>query len=779
MSTCAGIDLGSTTTKAVLVDESGHIVGQGITNSRSSYEVACAVALEEARLGAALNHIGSLFAEKHALEGVEKDLAARAFTEATRLALHRRQLAALRAEIEATLDRSEQKEYRGVLEPAVTRVLDEMDGEAAPLFAPGAGRRSDFFRDVAGEQFLSRAEKLSSQGVPFERLVGLYDRSVLAIETQLSMYEPASLLRSAWDELPNVAPAAMRPPPRDEWSSMTDIAAAFARLPDACVGTGYGRQTLPFDPAAVRSEILCHGRGAHHFFPGTRTVLDIGGQDTKAIQVDEGGVVTAFQMNDRCAAGCGRYLGYIADELGLGLHELGPLALQAKRMVRVNSTCTVFAGAELRDRLALGERREDILLGLHRAIVLRALSLLSRAGGVKDQFTFTGGVSKNPAVVKLLDDLVRESFGKELTINIHADSIYMGALGASLFALDDLRAGRKYPQPRFLEATTAAAGRPAPAKVKAKAPLLKMAAVQRHEEPVDEQPASFDLPVPGASGDSGLTAGVDVGASAVKVAIVESDGASGKVLVTVMQRIRRRAVIEVARAAFREACDHAGVNPTQLRYVASTGDGDGVPFRTGHFYSMTAHARGALLLVPDAAGTLDMGALHARAIRMDPRARVLGVRMTSQCASGTGQFLENVARYLGVPLEDVGALSKTATAPEQVSSVCAVLSETDVINLVSRGIPAADILMGIHQGIAGRLARLVGSAKIEGVIALTGGLALDAGLVTALSAEFSGEKRKVQVELRPVPLSQYAGAIGAALLGALRHRQLAERAKAG
>jgi benzoyl-CoA reductase subunit A len=450
VSTCAGIDLGSTTTKAVLVDEDGRIVGQGITNSRSSYEVACAVALEEARLGAALNRIGARFAEGHALEPAARDVAARAFHEATRLALHRRQLAALRAEIEATLERPEQAEHRAALEPAVAHVLDEMEREATPLFAPGAARRSDFFRDVAGEQFLSRAEKLSAEGVSFERMVGLYDRAVLAIETRLAMYEPASLLRSAWDELPLVAPPELSPPPRDEWTGLSDDAAAFARLPDACVGTGYGRQTLPFDPAAVRSEILCHGRGAHHFFRGTRTVLDIGGQDTKAIQVDEGGVVTGFQMNDRCAAGCGRYLGYIADELGLGLHELGPLALQARRTVRVNSTCTVFAGAELRDRLALGERREDILLGLHRAIVLRALSLLSRAGGVKSEFTFTGGVCKNPAVVKVLDELVRESFGADLVINIHPDSIYMGALGASLFALDDLRAGKVYPQPRFL-----------------------------------------------------------------------------------------------------------------------------------------------------------------------------------------------------------------------------------------------------------------------------------------------------------------------------------------
>jgi benzoyl-CoA reductase subunit A len=109
-------------------------------------------------------------------------------------------------------------------------------------------------------------------------------------------------------------------------------------------------------------------------------VLDIGGQDTKAIQVDPAGIVESFQMNDRCAAGCGRYLGYIADEMNMGLHELGPLAMQSTKSIRINSTCTVFAGAELRDRLALGDKREDILAGLHRAIILRAMSIISRVG---------------------------------------------------------------------------------------------------------------------------------------------------------------------------------------------------------------------------------------------------------------------------------------------------------------------------------------------------------------------------------------------------------------
>jgi benzoyl-CoA reductase subunit A len=168
-------------------------------------------------------------------------------------------------------------------------------------------------------------------------------------------------------------------------------------------------------------------------YPKTRTVLDIGGQDTKGIQIDDKGIVVNFQMNDRCAAGCGRYLGYIADEMNLGLHELGPMAMKATKTVRINSTCTVFAGAELRDRLALGEKREDIMSGLHRAIILRAMSIISRSGGITDEFTFTGGVAKNEAAVKQLRELVQENYG-DVQININPDSIYTGALGGAEFA---------------------------------------------------------------------------------------------------------------------------------------------------------------------------------------------------------------------------------------------------------------------------------------------------------------------------------------------------------
>jgi len=284
--------------------------------------------------------------------------------------------------------------------------------------------RSDFFRDAAGSAFMRLAEGVADpNGVTFDHLVGIYDKCIIRVEN-----EPLAL---AFPDHIGSALKRLKAPP--QLAAAVEAAVAVDLEPAATVGTGYGRARLPFPKEQIRSEILCHGLGAHAMFPASRTVLDIGGQDTKAIQVDDQGIVTGFQMNDRCAAGCGRYLGYIADEMNLGLHELGPLAEQSNRCVKINSTCTVFAGAELRELLSLGERREDILAGLHRAIILRAMSLLARSGGVSDQFTFTGGVAKNPAAVRAVRELVHENYG-ERTINISPDSIFTGAWGAALFA---------------------------------------------------------------------------------------------------------------------------------------------------------------------------------------------------------------------------------------------------------------------------------------------------------------------------------------------------------
>jgi len=271
-----------------------------------------------------------------------------------------------------------------------------------------------------------------------------------------------------------------------------------------------------------------------------------------------------------------------------------------------------------------------------------------------------------------------------------------------------------------------------------------------------------------------LTAGIDAGSSSIKVAILSSRAGEGGVLVAdATQRIRRRNVAEVVDAAWRTACATAGVGAGDFDYVASTGDSDAVEVHTGHFYSMTAHAKGALWIDPTARAALDIGALHARAIRFEPRGKVIGHRMTSQCASGSGQFVENIARYLGVPLEDVGELSRAATQPEQVSGICAVLAETDVINMVARGITTPDILKGIHVSIAGRLERLLRAIKAEGTVMLTGGLACDAGMLLALQEAVASSTKGAALTVRSDPHAPLAGAIGAALLGAWRYDQLA------
>jgi benzoyl-CoA reductase subunit D len=268
-----------------------------------------------------------------------------------------------------------------------------------------------------------------------------------------------------------------------------------------------------------------------------------------------------------------------------------------------------------------------------------------------------------------------------------------------------------------------------------------------------------------------LAAGIDLGAGAVKTALFDVSDGKTKWLARDVSRIRRRDPMVLARQGYENMLSELNIEPSQVDYVATTGDGESISYRTGHFYSMTTHARGAIYLQPGINAVIDAGALHGRAIATDERGKVLSYKMTSQCASGSGQFLENIARYLGVALEEVGALSKTADNPETVSSICAVLAETDVINMISRGITTANILKGIHIAMASRLVKLLKSIRAgEGSVLITGGLANDEGLIEAVEEQVAEQKLKVDVLNHPDSI--YAGAIGAALWGAFRHDKL-------
>ncbi len=453
-----GVDLGSTTSKAVIIDENDEIIGRGITNTRANYAVAADIARDEAvynaRFSVLRKRLETEMEVKPEYRRYIVDLETVFQYEQFKVRLDR-----LGEELLKTCNNCFEGEMHGRVLDHLRQIRRVIKPKIKHDYLYGKlGGKNQFFRDIVSERYNEEVNKLDMS--LFEPLMTVWDKSISPAENQAVEFDFKELIHKAMDELavkyknlPDTAPDASV----DFDAELNLLKGSFDHVSETLrthideiagiefhianmTGTGYGRALLPFPQDCIRSEILCHAFGAHAVFPDTRTVLDIGGQDTKAIQVDKYGLVTSFQMNDRCAAGCGRYLGYIADEMSISLNELGPMALEAKKEVTICSTCTVFAGAELRELTNLGEKREDILGGLHKAIIMRAMSLIARSGGVFNEFTFTGGVARNPAIIKYLAELVRTNYGENIKINIHTDSIFMGALGGALFARRNIKA---------------------------------------------------------------------------------------------------------------------------------------------------------------------------------------------------------------------------------------------------------------------------------------------------------------------------------------------------
>ena len=196
------------------------------------------------------------------------------------------------------------------------------------------------------------------------------------------------------------------------------------------VSTGYGRVSIPFADENV-TEISCHGRGAHYFNPAIRTILDIGGQDSKAIRLNGRGEVVDFVMNDKCAAGTGRFLEMIARTLEVDIDDLGPIALQSTEKIEITSMCSVFAESEVISLIANNKEKSDIADGVCHAIANKSYSLLKRVG-LEKEFMMTGGVAKNPGVVRAVEEKLQAS------LYICPEPEIVGAAGAALYALDSL-----------------------------------------------------------------------------------------------------------------------------------------------------------------------------------------------------------------------------------------------------------------------------------------------------------------------------------------------------
>ena len=452
-----GVDLGSTTSKAVIINGEDEIIGRGITNTRANYKVAADIARLEATFDARFNLL-----KRKLDEEIKARPENRIYVEDLRAVFQylqfKKRLNFLHSQLKQTVETAFSDKLKTILARYIDEITTTIEPKIRNDYLTGSlGSKSQFFRDVIGEKYHKQVEQYHKDY--FEPLMLAFDKSITPVENEMVEYDFVELIHEAinildekYEQINNISSSeksihfdaelnlltgnykSVSGTLKEHIEQIANMEIHIANM----VGTGYGRALLPFPEDCIKSEILCHAFGAHAIFPNTRTVLDIGGQDTKAIQVDSHGLVTSFHMNDRCAAGCGRYLGYIADEFGISLNELGPLAINAQKEVNICSTCTVFAGAEIRELINIGEDREDILAGLHKAIVTRAMSLIARSGGVRNEFTFTGGVARNQAVLKYLREMVFNSYGNHLTINIHPDSIFMGALGGAMFARRNL-----------------------------------------------------------------------------------------------------------------------------------------------------------------------------------------------------------------------------------------------------------------------------------------------------------------------------------------------------
>ncbi len=446
-----GVDLGSTTSKAIIINEKDEIVGRGITNTRANYRVAVEIAKLEAIFNARFYLL-----KKQLGEEIKKHPEFGKYIDDIEMAFQYLQFKKRSDIFHSALLETANQTYKDELKNNIIQIIENIFTTINPLlkteFLEGdLASSNQFFRDIMSEKYNEEVEKLDKE--LFEPMMLVYDKSITPVENEMVDFDfkdlldrSVALLKKKYSNYANKEEVSGSfnaeinilggnyEKVSDSLKKHIDFIADFEFHIANMVGTGYGRALLPFPEDSIKSEILCHAFGAHAVFPDTRTVLDIGGQDTKAIQVDKYGLVTSFNMNDRCAAGCGRYLGYIADEFSISLNELGPEALEAEKEVVICSTCTVFAGAEVRELLNVGEKRSNILAGLHKSIVMRAMSLIARSGGVKNEFTFTGGVARNQAVLKYVSQMVTDSYGSDIKINIHTDSIFMGALGGAMFA---------------------------------------------------------------------------------------------------------------------------------------------------------------------------------------------------------------------------------------------------------------------------------------------------------------------------------------------------------
>lgn len=524
---------------------------------------------------------------------------------------------------------------------------------------------------------------------------------------------------------------------------LTEALARAGRVPNdlACVvATGYGRRRIPFASREI-TEITCHARGVRELFPAARTVIDVGGQDAKGIKLGAQGKVVNFAMNDKCAAGTGRFLEVMAASLGLPLDELGTRGLGGGSPVSVSSICTVFAEQEVAQHLAAGVSVEDVLAGLHAALASRILVMVRRLG-IERQIVLTGGCARSPALVRALE----ERLGAPVVTP--PEPMLTGALGAALLAREAVERG----DAPAGGVSLAAGGTVSVVAGVALAPDAG-SGLSASLTAARARPRAFDggFRLPGAAIAAATpTAGVDVGALFTKAAVLHDSRVAFAVFPS------EGSYADVGEQALARALDRLGLGRGDLGGLVATGLGAASLRGARAASEISCLARGMARLCPEAGQVIDIGAHGTRVIRLAGPGLVKDFSVSGQCAAGSARILEVIAHLLGVEVAELGALSLRATRPADYSAGCAVFAETEAISLLTRGVSREDLLAGLHESLAQKIAALARGRAAAGACAVAGGGAKDVGLLARLEASLGA------LLLPPEPM--VVAALGGALL---------------